>query len=72
MRHLTSARKSSKNKDPWAINSAVECYLHTVEVTGSNPVSPTTISFYINNFCDVFGPVKHKVCPKLCPKFVSL
>ncbi len=25
----------------WAINSAGECYLHTVEVTGSNPVSPT-------------------------------
>ena len=23
------------------INSAGECYLHTVEVTGSNPVSPT-------------------------------
>jgi hypothetical protein len=26
--------------DPWAINSVEECYLHTVEVTGSNPVSP--------------------------------
>jgi hypothetical protein len=26
---------------PWAINSGEECYLHTVEVTGSNPVSPT-------------------------------
>ncbi len=25
----------------WAINSVVECHLHTVEVTGSNPVSPT-------------------------------
>ena len=24
-----------------AINSGVECHLHTVEVTGSNPVSPT-------------------------------
>jgi hypothetical protein len=24
-----------------AINSAVECYPHMVEVTGSNPVSPT-------------------------------
>jgi hypothetical protein len=34
-----------KNRDVrsqiWAINSAVECYLHKVEVTGSNPVSPT-------------------------------
>ena len=26
-----------------AINSVGECYLHTVEVTGSNPVSPTSI-----------------------------
>ena len=24
-----------------ALNSAVECHLHTVEVTGSNPVAPT-------------------------------
>ena len=29
---------SEKNR---AINSAGECHLHTVEVTGSNPVSPT-------------------------------
>jgi hypothetical protein len=29
-----------------AINSAGECYLHTVEVTGSNPVSPTTADFW--------------------------
>ena len=29
---------------PWAINSGVECYLHTVEVTGSNPVSPTDLT----------------------------
>jgi hypothetical protein len=26
----------------WAINSVVECHLHTVEVSGSNPLSPTT------------------------------
>ena len=25
----------------WAVNSVGECYLHTVEVTGSNPVPPT-------------------------------
>src|SRR5438132_4484440 len=31
-----------------AINSAGECYLHTVEVTGSNPVSPTH-SFQISD-----------------------
>ena len=28
----------------WALNSAVECHLHTVEVTGSNPVAPTISS----------------------------
>ena len=27
--------------DTWAVNSAGECYLHTVEVTGSIPVPPT-------------------------------
>jgi hypothetical protein len=26
---------------PRALNSAVECHLHTVEVIGSNPVAPT-------------------------------
>jgi hypothetical protein len=24
-----------------ALNSAVECHLHTVEVIGSNPIAPT-------------------------------
>jgi hypothetical protein len=28
-------------KKTWAVNSAVECHPHTVEVTGSNPVPPT-------------------------------
>jgi hypothetical protein len=38
---LTIDFKSTKNTLGWAINSVEECYLHTVEVTGSNPVSPT-------------------------------
>ena len=29
--------------ETWALNSAVECHLHTVEVTGSNPVAPTIL-----------------------------
>ena len=29
-------------EQPWAVNSAVECHPHTVEVTGSNPVPPTS------------------------------
>jgi hypothetical protein len=28
----------------WALNSAVECHLHTVEVIGSNPIAPTIFS----------------------------
>jgi hypothetical protein len=27
-----------------ALNSAVECHLHTVEVAGSNPAAPTIIN----------------------------
>jgi hypothetical protein len=30
------------SKQPRAVNSAVECHPHTVEVTGSNPVPPTS------------------------------
>ena len=40
---LTIDFKSTKYTLGWAINSVEECYLHTVEVTGSNPVSPTTL-----------------------------
>src|SRR5690348_18055189 len=28
----------------WALNSDLECHLHTVEVIGSNPIAPTTRS----------------------------
>src|ERR1041384_4500708 len=30
-----------KNQKRRALNSAVECHLHTVEVIGSNPIAPT-------------------------------
>ena len=29
------------HRTQWALNSAVECHLHTVEVIGSNPIAPT-------------------------------
>jgi hypothetical protein len=29
------------NRNRWALNSAVECHPHTVEVVGSNPTAPT-------------------------------
>src|ERR1035437_7000190 len=40
----------------WALNSAVECHLHTVEVTGSNPVAPTII------FCHLQPKVLWRLC----------
>ena len=30
--------------EKWALNSAVECHPHTVEVVGSNPTAPTIIT----------------------------
>src|SRR4249920_3318698 len=35
-------RKWQSYEAQWALNSAVECHLHTVEVIGSNPIAPTT------------------------------
>src|ERR1700686_2714404 len=32
----------------WALNSAVECHLHTVEVIGSNPIAPTILIFQLH------------------------
>src|ERR1035438_5806998 len=51
----------------WALNSAVECHLHTVEVTGSNPVAPTiqlTVAKWFEQF-RVFGslPTCHRSSP---------
>ena len=43
-------RKCLNTKD-WALNSAVECHLHTVEVRGSNPLAPTIVS----STCRLFG-----------------
>src|ERR1039458_6595338 len=42
----------------WALNSAVECHLHTVEVTGSNPVAPTNVICLLHSHlrAAVYGP----------------
>src|SRR3954465_524501 len=37
--------QSRKSLPEWALNSAVECHLHTVEVVGSSPTAPTTSQF---------------------------
>ena len=42
----------------WALNSAVECHLHTVEVIGSNPIAPTTY--------ETFGIVQHPFRLPIC------
>ena len=43
---LLRATKGSLILPRRALNSAVECHLHTVEVTGSNPVAPTIPSWF--------------------------
>jgi hypothetical protein len=45
---LTIDFKSTKNTLGWAINSVEECYLHTVEAGGSNPLSPTIYITYFS------------------------
>jgi len=50
----------------WALNSAVECHLHTVEVIGSNPIAPTINLLTIR----VLSQLR---CPEMssCLKFAS-
>jgi hypothetical protein len=42
----------------WALNSAVECHPHTVEVIGSNPIAPT-IHIIIVRWCERMTPAKN-------------
>jgi hypothetical protein len=39
--HSWNGMANYRNHESWALNSAVECHLHTVEVAGSNPAAPT-------------------------------
>ena len=41
----------------WALNSAVECHLHTVEVIGSNPIAPTIFSSTCRQPCYSRGSI---------------
>src|ERR1700722_7689556 len=38
----------------WALNSAVECHPHTVEVVGSNPTAPTILQLILRT-CGAFA-----------------
>jgi hypothetical protein len=40
-----------------ALNSAVECHLHTVEVIGSNPIAPTIFSITCKRPCCFRGSI---------------
>ena len=53
-RRLGCARKVRVNYGlpRGALNSAVECHLHTVEVAGSNPAAPTISTNIINSLRD--------------------
>jgi hypothetical protein len=45
--YLTGSPSGAPDADPeGALNSAVECHLHTVEVAGSNPAAPTIRLLY--------------------------
>jgi hypothetical protein len=53
-----------------ALNSAVECHLHTVEVAGSNPAAPTISANIIKGLRDRIlrriGPVRHLYGIDIC------
>src|SRR5437868_6118535 len=52
------------HRTQWALNSAVECHLHTVEVVGSNPTAPTIESKSLPPSLPEFGlPKTHKSTP---------
>ena len=63
-RRLGPARNVRVNyRLPGALNSAVECHLHTVEVAGSNPAAPTNkphkISYLMSWLGLAISPVRH-------------
>ena len=45
----------------WALNSAVECHLHTVEVIGSNPIAPTILNYRRFSRLSVAGGSAHQI-----------
>src|SRR5271155_6054022 len=52
-----------------ALNSAVECHLHTVEVIGSNPIAPTNSSSFLFSLLrgssgSVEGMIGHAPSPR--------
>ena len=49
-RWLVTCQPRQSSHSQGALNSAVECHLHTVEVAGSNPAAPTINSLKINHF----------------------
>jgi hypothetical protein len=50
-----------RNHESWALNSAVECHLHTVEVIGSNPIAPTNLIFRRFNHLELGGYLARQI-----------
>ena len=44
------------NSRAWALNSAVECHPHTVEVVGSNPTAPTIFASGAGLYGKLYSP----------------
>jgi hypothetical protein len=51
----------------WALNSAVECHPHTVEVIGSNPIAPTNNQLQMRDL----PPAYVQKCPTVVIALVS-
>src|SRR5258708_16114073 len=51
-----------QNRIQWALNSAVECHPHTVEVVGSNPTAPTICLFTAFGAPDSLSPSSFHGC----------
>src|SRR5271169_5152653 len=54
------------NRNRWALNSAVECHPHTVEVIGSNPIAPTINQLQMRDLprraCPKMSNLSHAIC----------
>src|SRR2546422_9833224 len=57
----------------WALNSAVECHLHTVEVIGSNPIAPTIfpLRFLVTRSLTALGISSAGSRPQNCSRSYS-
>ena len=65
------ARRNQRCPPFRALNSAVECHLHTVEVAGSNPAAPTMESTTYSLVLWFIGSICSNNCFGCCNRFLS-